>query len=109
MGLVSRHSSRASLAIMRSSASSSAIRIEIELGCTLIGGILLGLPHRQGDGECRTPPRCTSRGDGPAVSLGDLAADRQADPRPLVFGTPVEALENGEDLFGVDLLEPDPV
>src|SRR3954466_458717 len=45
--------------------------------------------------------------DGPAGALDDALADREADARPVVDVTCVEALEDAEDLLGVLRLEAD--
>ena len=43
------------------------------------------------------------------MPFDDLAADGQADSRSLVLGAAVKALENRENLLGVDLVKADPV
>ena len=94
---------------MRSSASSSAIRIVIVLAFAFIGCHLFWLSDRQCDHKRRTLTGRAAGRDRAAVPFDDLAADGQADSRALVLRAAVKALENRENLVGVDLVEADPV
>src|SRR5262249_44895999 len=93
----------------RSSGSSSAIKTVIGLPWLVTALISLGLGNRQRHEEGRAVAGAAVGGDTAAVSLDDLAANRQAHSGPLLFAPAVEPLENIKDPIGVFYVETDAV
>ena len=65
--------------------------------------------ERQGDDEGGARARRAFRGDVAAVTIGDLAADRQAYAGPFVCAAPVQPLEKNEDAVEILFIETDAV
>src|SRR4051812_35790981 len=123
--LCNRASRSASRVIRRSSSSSSARRMVIGLPFSDMsnlsrlrgvrpGGVTvlrreMGLLHGQCDDEARPLAGPPLGDDRAAVSLDDLAAERQPDPGALIDVAWVQALEDAEDALLVLLIEADAV
>ena len=63
---------------------------------------------RQVDKKRRSVALLALGADGSAVAFNDLSTNGQADPGALVAGSPVQPLEDREDLLGVFLVKADP-
>src|SRR5579875_969467 len=104
-------SSRSARSMMRASDALSSIRRMWKSGAmsgvARRGGRLGG--EREVDEEGRARARLALDPDPAAVGLGDLLADRQAGPGPLVFVPGVEAAEQLEDPGVEPRVDPDPV
>src|SRR5918994_7954891 len=64
---------------------------------------------RHGEGEHRAAALAAVDADLAALALDDLAADREADPRPLERLAVVQPLEHLEDAIAMARVDPDPV
>src|SRR6185503_16127223 len=82
-GLAIRFSSMAFFANIRSSASSSAIKMGAALRFSVISLSLFDLRIRKDDLERGALPRFGGRADRPAMALDHFPADRQTDAGPL--------------------------
>src|ERR1700754_375596 len=120
MSFESREPRSALRASMRSSSSSSAIRIVMACRRVLTmggrhwfgGGLGRGrrlLEDRQGEAEDGALARRAGGGDRAVVALDDLAAECEADPGAGVLAARVQALERAEDARRVLRLEADAV
>src|SRR5258708_3808997 len=69
----------------------------------------LGVLERQGHDESCAFVQLALGGYRASMAVGNSAADREADARPFIFVAAMQSLEHREDLFGIFLLEPDPV
>src|SRR5579871_5400729 len=94
---------------MRSSASSSASRMVIDLVDSGIDYLRVGLSQGQGHNEGRSLSRNAVCGDRPAVPFGNFPANCQTDARALVSTARMQPLEDVEDPVQVLFLEPDPI
>src|SRR5678815_4499718 len=95
---MSRPSSSASCVSLRSSASSSAIKMVIGMALSFIG-FIRGLTDGQRHDERRAlacGALCHNR---PSVAICYFSAKRQANTGPLIFAATVQALENDKDAF----------
>src|SRR6266545_545408 len=66
---------------------------------------MLRLFERQSDNECGALSRRASGRDAAPVTIGDLAANGQADAGPLVGAATVQPLEKNEDAVEIFLVE----
>src|SRR5215813_1086243 len=104
-----RYSRNARAAIMRSSGSSSAIRISTRSSASLISNLPDRLGCQQGYQERRALPRGAASGDAPSVAFGDASANGKPHAGALVLAAAVQPLEWGEDAREVFLVKADAV
>src|SRR5215203_2855617 len=107
--LPSRLSFMASSASMRSSASSSAMRMVMDSGVSRRMPRSDTLWCGKGQHESRALPGRALRADGAAVPFDDLVADRQADTCALILRSAVQPVKRQEDALGVLAVEADAV